>query len=59
MVRTRCTVPVLAALLRLLKRLGNKIDRSALEIFAEVLVSDAVASGVKRSDCGAAASTRP
>jgi hypothetical protein len=37
-VRTRCTVPVLAVLLRLLKRLRNQIDRSALEIFAEVLV---------------------
>ena len=38
--RTRCTVPVLAVLLRLLKRLRDQIDRSALKIFPEVLVAE-------------------
>ena len=35
---TRCIVTVLAVPLRLLERLRDEIDRSALEIFAEVLV---------------------
>jgi putative heme iron utilization protein len=37
-VRTRCTVPVLAVPLRILESLRDQIDRSAFEIFAEVLV---------------------
>ena len=37
-VRTRCTVPVLAVPPGILKRLRDQIDRSALEIFAEMLV---------------------